>query len=492
MEVIKEKDKLEEEYISLSKEVLEKFLEMKSLNLEYEDKKNLIAYKNMLSMLVRDSNCLLNKSFLNNYNNLSISLNNIMPAMAVTSLSIRGKYPLSREIIDLVVIDEASQCDIASAIPLLYRAKNIVVIGDDKQLEHITNIDIKENIELLNKYNIYENLSWDYKNNSIYSLVDSYLKEEEKIILKEHHRSNGDIIGFSNKYYYNDDLKVATKYKNLNNLNNESIVFENVNGITEKYNGASAVNLKEIESVISKLKEIKNACYKGTVGVLTPFRGQADALIKRISKEEELEEMFESNSLLIDTVNKFQGDEKDVIIFSLCISDGISSGAINFLKNTEKLFNVALTRAKSNLIVLGNKDYIEKTDIKYLNNFLSYYNKLKEKKKEEQNLNKMFENTNGIYPKFLNIESTNLEKILYEKLYNNNIKSRIKYKLDDYYIDLLVENDNGKTAIIVDKGESIKEDKILINKLLENGYIVKKVYDFQIEDDFDKFLENFI
>ena len=287
-------------------------------------------------------------------------------------------------------------------------------------------------------------------------------------------------------------MKVATKYKNLNNLNNESIVFENVNGITEKYNGASAVNLKEIESVISKLKEIKNACYKGTVGVLTPFRGQADALIKRISKEEELEEMFESNSLLIDTVNKFQGDEKDVIIFSLCISDGISSGAINFLKNTEKLFNVALTRAKSNLIVLGNKDYIEKTDIKYLNNFLSYYNKLKEKKKEEQNLNKMFENTNGIYPKFLNIESTNLEKILYEKLYNNNIKSRIKYKLDDYYIDLLVENDNGKTAIIVDKGESIKEDKILINKLLEKGYIVKKVYDFQIEDDFDKFLENFI
>lgn len=482
VDIIKKSHRLKQEYIAMSKEVCNKFLEKKSLDLTYLDKQNLISYKNMLNAIARDSNVLLNKTFLTNYNDINYRINKILPAMAITSLSIKGKYPLNPASIDLVIIDEATQCDIASVIPLLYRAKSICVIGDDKQLEHITNITDTENVELLSKYNIYSNLAWDYKNNSIYSLIESYIKEDEKILLKEHHRSHKDIIDFSNKYYYENKLKVATKYSNLNFFDNEIIKIINVEGKTSKKNGVSAFNIDEIKKVKEVLLELLNKKYSGTIGVITPFKAQAEYINKEIQNDPVLKKLFETNELLIDTVNRFQGDEKDVIIFSLCMSDGVSNGAINFLKNTEKLFNVAITRAKSNLYLICNKKYIkENLNINYLKDFLLYKEKLDLKKQEEEKYKNIFENTNGIYPKFSNIPYSNMEKELYEKLYENNIKAKIKYPLDGYYIDLLLD---GNIAIIFER-ENNKEEIILINKLLEEGYIVKKIYDFQVEDSME-------
>lgn len=72
------------------------------------------------------------------FNRIQRQLNNILPICAVTSLSVRNRVPFSPGIYDLLIIDEASQCDIASILPLLYRTKRAVVIGDPKQLSHIT------------------------------------------------------------------------------------------------------------------------------------------------------------------------------------------------------------------------------------------------------------------------------------------------------------------------------------------------------------------
>ena len=64
--------------------------------------------------------------------------------------------PLEPGFFDLVVIDEASQCDIASALPLLFRAKAAVIIGDPKQLRHISAIPARRDRELLQKHNLAE------------------------------------------------------------------------------------------------------------------------------------------------------------------------------------------------------------------------------------------------------------------------------------------------------------------------------------------------
>ena len=81
------------------------------------------------------------KEYKTKYYDLFPHVANYLPAWAVTALSARGQLPLDPGKFDLVVIDEASQCDIASAIPLLYRAKRAVIIGDPKQLRHISRIE---------------------------------------------------------------------------------------------------------------------------------------------------------------------------------------------------------------------------------------------------------------------------------------------------------------------------------------------------------------
>src|SRR5690606_3828959 len=62
----------------------------------------------------------------------------LLPCWAVTSLSVRGRVPFDSSFFDILVVDEASQCDIASALPLLFRARRVVVIGDPMQLRHIS------------------------------------------------------------------------------------------------------------------------------------------------------------------------------------------------------------------------------------------------------------------------------------------------------------------------------------------------------------------
>ena len=81
-------------------------------------------------------------------------LKKYLPCWAITSLSTHGRIPLEPGFFDLLVIDEASQCDIASVIPLLYRAKRVVVIGDPNQLSHISSLSVNQDTQLLTKHGL--------------------------------------------------------------------------------------------------------------------------------------------------------------------------------------------------------------------------------------------------------------------------------------------------------------------------------------------------
>ena len=113
-----------------------------------------------------------------------------IPCWAVTSLSAKGKIPFEPGIFDIVIFDEASQCDIASAMPLLYRAKSAVVIGDPKQLTHISSLSKGQDIKLLQKNNLDESfINWSYSYNSLYSLFSGYIRDDTLVNLLDHHRS---------------------------------------------------------------------------------------------------------------------------------------------------------------------------------------------------------------------------------------------------------------------------------------------------------------
>lgn len=96
---------------------------------------------------------------------------------------------------------------------LLYRAKRAVIIGDPKQLSHISTLSKKQDLSLLQKY--CESMGWSYSANSLYAMASGLTSPDQIVQLRDHHRSFGDIIEFSNAEFYDGRLRVATNYDRL-------------------------------------------------------------------------------------------------------------------------------------------------------------------------------------------------------------------------------------------------------------------------------------
>ena len=140
----------------------------------------------------------------------------ILPCWAVTSLSARGRLPFEPGFFDLVVIDEASQCDIASALPLLYRARRAVIIGDPLQLKHVSTVAPQQDRLILAAHGLAEGrAAWAYSVNSLFDLARSLCRYEDIVNLRDHHRSHRDIISFSNRHFYRGGLRIATDHDAL-------------------------------------------------------------------------------------------------------------------------------------------------------------------------------------------------------------------------------------------------------------------------------------
>lgn len=288
-----------------------------------------------------------------NFAKVSNEFTNIFKAISLTSLTIKKAFLLQEEIFDLVVIDEASQCDIASALPLLYRAKSAVIIGDPLQLPHITSVAKHEQDFVLEKLGL-DKAILNYVNNSLFTHADSLGIRTGLVsaFLEEHFRCHPDIVNFSNKYYYlpkaGHELDIKTT--------REQFVFGNpgMNWVHTigQIDSIKNVNALEVENCISLVKKLREDNPKASIGIITPFNHQKEAIIK------ELNRVPDTQDILCDTVHKFQGDEKDIILFSLVVSTNCRPSLINFINlYSPYIINVAVTRARSALYIIGNKSF---------------------------------------------------------------------------------------------------------------------------------------
>ena len=111
---------------------------------------------------------------------------------------------------DYLIIDEASQTDILSSVLAMSCAKNMIVVGDTKQLPQIPINSLKDvNEELKEYYNISD--EYDYFNTNILTSILKIFKNVPKVLLKEHYRCHPDIINFCNQKFYRNELIVLTK-----------------------------------------------------------------------------------------------------------------------------------------------------------------------------------------------------------------------------------------------------------------------------------------
>jgi len=263
---------------------------------------------------------------------------------------------------DYLIIDEASQTDILSSILAMSCAKNMIVVGDTKQLPQIDvpylakiNKELKESYKISNKY--------DYFNNIILTSVLGIFINVPKVLLKEHYRCHPDIINFCNQKFYNNELIVMTS-------SNPSIkplhILKTVPGnhARSNPNGSGMYNQREIDEIELMIKDIKS----DSIGVITPYRYQADLMgetLKNINK-----------SIEVDTVHKFQGRAKDYIILSTVANEvrftnATDDSKVDFVARSD-LLNVAVSRAKKQLtLVVSDKVFNSKNNsiadlIKYI------------------------------------------------------------------------------------------------------------------------------
>jgi len=281
------------------------------------------------------------------------------PVWATTNLSISRNLPLRAELFDLVIIDEASQCDIPSALPLIYRAKQAIIIGDAMQLRHIATLTEDSHQILAAEHNVATE-AYSYIQHSLFDLAARSVGQHPGILmLREHYRSHERIISFSNQAFYNGNLIIKTDMTNRNIpasviKNACGMYWLNVPGETIHPSGGSAKNLHEITAIkhilptISEL--LKQIGWDGSIGIVTPYREQKNAIQSWVDSQT-------GQHVTVGTAHTFQGDEREILLFSPVLAPGISDGSLAWLKRTENLLNVAITRARTTLIIVGDFDF---------------------------------------------------------------------------------------------------------------------------------------
>lgn len=478
-----------------SEQLWKLWLRLQPSVLSADERKNLGKYTSLLKMVMEaGDDGQLSRQVYGKYNAMLRDISHLLPCWAVTSLSARGRIPLEPRSFDLVVFDEASQCDIASALPLLYRAKSVVIIGDPNQLSHISGLHRGQDQALLERYDLIEDFPhWAYSHQSLFALGSTQVAGESIVSLVDHHRSHADIIGFSNDEFYEERLRVATNYDNLRfpNRSEPGIRWDDVKGKVVRPGTGGAINTIEANAVVDALRDlVVYKGYDGSVGVVTPFRAQANAITQAVHKDDQLASALMQRGFLADTVHKFQGDERDVMVFSPVVSAEFPKGALGFLRSNGNLFNVAITRARAQLIVVGDSAACGSCGVGYLSRFAVYSASLEAQTREE--VESQLEEFGPTYPNVAKPELvSDWERQFYVAAYEAGFRLIPQYNIEKYTVDFLMVEGERKLVIEIDgeryhrnwTGELCRRDQIRNQRLFELGYDVIRFWVYEVRDD---------
>ena len=262
----------------------------------------------------------------------------IFPIVATTCVSAH-KLGQPEPVFDMTVIDEASQCNIAMSLLPIIRGKTLLLVGDPQQLQPVIVMNPSDSKMLRRKYKVTE--EYDYCNNSIYKTYLACDAVSDEVLLSHHYRCDPKIIGFNNRKYYNNMLKMHGRQINKNPL-----VFVDIPDDTSvKKNTAP----KEADAIIHYIKNNPDK----TIGIITPFVNQKELINKEL-------ELHDIQNVDCGTVHAFQGDEKDIILFSLALTDRTGRKTYDWLKNNKELINVSTSRARQKLMLFSSEKEINR------------------------------------------------------------------------------------------------------------------------------------
>jgi hypothetical protein len=276
---------------------------------------------------------------------------------AITNLSVR-QLELTPKLFDLVVIDEASQCSVPSVLPLLFRAKRALIIGDPMQLNHIAPISPHQERQARLRAGLsatqLEEHRLTYHVHSAYHAAEHHT--DSALLLDEHYRCHPAIADVVNGYCYAGRLQVLTDpRRGMPALDPVGAADSApVLGWVDVPDGASARGGDgrswRNEAEISAVRRVVDTLLAGlpegaTVGVVTPFRAQKNAL-ERLWRDDA--------RVRVGTVHAFQGQQRDIMVLSPVATPNTPPSTTHWVASQVNLWNVAITRAKSQLITVGS------------------------------------------------------------------------------------------------------------------------------------------
>lgn len=268
------------------------------------------------------------------------------PVILSTTFSSRNS--LNTDVIyDYLIMDEASQIDVTTGALAMSCARNVVIVGDTKQLPNVvTKEDEAQAKAIFDKYNI--DAGYQYTKSFLQSVLE-VMPDVSQTMLREHYRCHPKIINFCNQKFYRGELIVMTEDQGEEDV---LAVMRTAPGnhVRDHY------SQRQIDVIRNEIipKYVTNP---SETGIIAPYNNQVKALEK------------EFTDIDAATVHKFQGREKDTIIIST-VDDEITDFA-----DDPYLINVAVSRAKKNLllVVTGNEQ-VQERNITDLEEYIRYQN----------------------------------------------------------------------------------------------------------------------
>ena len=271
------------------------------------------------------------------------------PVVLSTTYSIKGTLSIDH-IYDYLIVDEASQVDLATGVLAFSCARNIVIVGDLKQLPNVlTEDDIRTSDAIWQKHSLDERYRF-----STHSLLSSALeiwRDAPVTLLREHYRCHPKIINFCNQKFYHGQLIVMTKD------HDEPDVLTMYRTIAGNH-ARGHLNQRQIDVIQQEVLPRLHQQNFQSIGIITPYRDQVTAIRKQLGDTYE-----------VDTVHKFQGREQDAIILT-----SVDNVITDFVDDPHML-NVAVSRAVHSLTVVTSQDpRNDQTNYGDLTRYIEYNN----------------------------------------------------------------------------------------------------------------------
>lgn len=261
-------------------------------------------------------------------------------------------------LLDYLIVDEASQVNLLAAAPALACARNVVVVGDLKQLAHIVAKELQDFAQP-------DSTSpYDYHLHSLLSSVgELFGSAMPRTLLKEHYRCHPDIIGFSNKKFYDGELVPYTQ-RTQNERPLVTYRTSEGNHMRLHRDGARS-NQREIDVIVNEVIPLHCAEFQpGDVGVTTPYRRQADQASDVLAE-----------GIASDTVHKFQGREKPAVVMTTVLDETWHGRKATKFVDDPRLVNVAVTRAINRFVLVTNYDMMPSSrHLRDLIGYVEYHN----------------------------------------------------------------------------------------------------------------------